>query len=49
MMDCKEFKCEESRVALKLESLGEKVDILDPNPHWNDKSIEFCPYKGRTI
>lgn len=35
------------KVALKLESLGEKVDILGPNP--NEKLIKFCPYKRRKI
>lgn len=37
------------KVALKLESLGEKVDILGPNPNWNEKLIKFCPYKRRKI
>lgn len=35
------------KVALKQESLGENVEILGPNPNWNDKFIEFCPYIRR--
>lgn len=35
------------KVALKQESLGENVEILGPNPNWNDKFIEFCPCKRR--
>lgn len=42
----KEFKCDK-KVALKQESLGENVEILGPNPNWNDKFIEFCPCKRR--